>query len=169
MKADGIGCGGDLPFLGCSADLVRGDLSEQKRIRTTAGSAASMRGSVFLPHRPTGWTYGSVVFAFLSFLFFSLRGFPNRLSRLHIIGNCFIIPIVEYRERNGAWDTFGRDCVFPLLTYVSMCIATIICVSRNGFLHREMINSHDKRSLPQLKKLCYVHQMFMLIIRFVSH
>lgn len=169
MKADGIGCGGDLPFLGCSADLVRGDLSEQKRIRTTAGSAASMRGSVFLPHRPTGWTYGSVVFAFLSFLFFSLRGFPNRLSRLHIIGNCFIIPIVEYRERNGAWDTFGR-VVFSLFDIrFDVYCNDPLCFSELLPKHREMINSHDKRSLPQLKKLCYVHQMFMLIIRFVSH
>ena len=142
-------------------------MSEQKRIRNHCGQCCfDARVFLFpidLPVRLMGLWY------LLFFLFFSLRGFSNWHSWLHIIGNCFIIPIVEYRERNGAWDTFGRDCVFPLLTYVSMCIATIICVSRNGFLHREMINSHDKRSLPQLKKLCYVHHMSMLIIRFVSH
>lgn len=121
-------------FFGCSVDPGRGDCPSRNHCGQCCFECEDLPFSFY---RAIDRTCGFVVFAFsFFFFFFSSHGFSNQRSRLHILGNCFI-PIIEYRERNGAWDIFGRDCVFPLLTYAWMCIATIICVSRNCFLNTE--------------------------------
>lgn len=109
--------------------IVRAETNQKKALRAVLVRCEDLLFSIEL-------SVGSMGLWYLLFLFFSSHGFSNWRSRLHILGNCFV-PIMEYREKNGAWDIFGRGCVLPLLTYASMCIATIICVSRNCFLNTE--------------------------------
>ena len=140
MKADvrsGIGREEYLLFFfGCSVDPGRGDCPSRNHCGQCCFECEDL---LFFFHRAIDRTSGFVVFAFsflfFSFLFFSFLFFARFLQSAFPAS--YTREAIEYRERNGASDIFGRDCVFPLLTYAWMCIATIICVSRNCFLKTE--------------------------------